>query len=118
MKGNLRKAFWVAALAAAFALSAVASTATTAYDNSIRASVTKKLADKSELREVQAAVEDGIVTLTGTVASYPDKLEAAKKAKADHVAGVRNLIEVSATSIADSDTLVMLTVAPRQPVLL
>lgn len=103
MKGNLRKSFWVAALAAVFAVSAAASTATTAYDNSIRAAVVQKLAGKSELRGVQAAVEDGIVTLTGTVASYPDKLEAAKKAKADHVAGVRNLIEVSAPSIADAD---------------
>jgi hyperosmotically inducible periplasmic protein len=103
MKDNWTKSFAVMAMAAAFAVSAGASTATTAYDSSIRNTVTQKLADKSELRGVQASVEDGIVTLTGTVASYPDKLQAAKKAKTDHVAGVRNLIEVKAPAISDAD---------------
>ena len=103
MKGKLTKVLWVTALAAAFAVSAAASTATTAYDAGIRSAVSQKLAGKSELRGVQASVEDGIVTLTGTVASYPDKLEAAKKAKTDHVAGVRNLIEVNAPATSDAD---------------
>ena len=103
MSGKWMKGFWVTALAAAFAVSAAASTATTAYDAGIRTAVTQKLASKTELRGVQASVEDGIVTLTGAVASYPDKLEAAKKAKTDHVAGVRNLIEVNAPAISDAD---------------
>jgi len=68
------------------------------YDNDIQARVTKQLADKKEFSKVQAATEDGIVTLTGTVDVYQQKLDAAKKVrKADKVAGVRNLIEVSST---------------------
>lgn len=97
------KGLGVAVLAAALAMSASASTATTAYDSNIRSAVAQKLASKPELRGVQASVEDAIVTLTGSVASYPDKLEAAKKAKVDHVAGVRNLVEVNAPAISDAD---------------
>ena len=68
------------------------------YDNEIQSRVTKQLADKKEFRNVQAATEDGIVTLTGSVDLYQQKLDAAKKArKADKVSGVRNLIEVSST---------------------
>jgi hyperosmotically inducible protein len=68
------------------------------YDNDIQARVTKQLADKKEFRNVQAATEDGIVTLTGSVDLYQQKLEAAKKArKSDKVTGVRNLIEVAST---------------------
>jgi osmotically-inducible protein OsmY len=104
MKGKTMKGLLVAVvMSVAFAVSASASTATTAYDTNIRSAVAQKLASKAELRGVQAAVEDGIVTLTGSVASYPDKMEAAKKAKVDHVAGVRNLVEVSAPATSDAD---------------
>ena len=103
MKSKMIRGLWVMALAVAFGVSAMASTATTAYDAGIRTAVTQKLQGKSELRGVQSSVEDGIVTLTGTVASYPDKLEAAKKAKVDHVAGVRNLVEVNAPAVTDAD---------------
>ncbi|HZQ66999.1 MAG TPA: BON domain-containing protein [Terriglobales bacterium] len=72
------------------------------YDNDIQARVTKQLADKKEFRNVQAATEDGIVTLTGTVDLYQQKLDAAKKArKTDKVSGVRNLIEVSSAAPDD-----------------
>lgn len=68
------------------------------YDNDIQARVTKQLADKKEFSNVQAATEDGIVTLTGSVDLYQQKLDAAKKVrKSDKVTGVRNLIEVSST---------------------
>jgi hyperosmotically inducible periplasmic protein len=103
MQGKMIRGLWVMGLAVAFGVSAVASTATSAYDAGIRTAVTQKLQSKSELRGVQSSVEEAIVTLTGTVASYPDKLEAAKKAKVDHVAGVRNLIEVNAPAVADAD---------------
>ena len=97
------KGLWIAALAGAFAVSAAASTATTAYDANIRSAVAQKLASKPALRGVQANVEDAVVTLTGSVATYPDKIEAAKKAKVDHVAGVRNLVQVSAPAVSDAD---------------
>jgi hyperosmotically inducible protein len=51
---------------------------------------------------VQANVEDGIVTLTGTVDLYQRKLDAAKDArKTSNVQGVRNLITVAGPDVAD-----------------
>jgi hyperosmotically inducible periplasmic protein len=68
------------------------------YDRDIQSHVTQQLADKAEFRNLQASVEDGIVTLTGSVNLYQQKLDAAKKVrKMDKVQGVRNLIEVSST---------------------
>ena len=66
------------------------------YDGDIQSRVSQQLAAKEEFRNLQAAVEDGIVTLTGTVDVYQQKLDAAKKVrKTEKVQGVRNLIEVS-----------------------
>jgi osmotically-inducible protein OsmY len=68
------------------------------YDGDIQARVAQQLAEKKEFRNLNAATEDGIVTLTGTVDLYQQKLDAAKKVrKMDKVAGVRNLIAVSTT---------------------
>jgi osmotically-inducible protein OsmY len=48
-------------------------------------------------------VEDGIVTLTGSVDLYQRKLDAAKLArKAAHVQGVRNLITVGGPDVPDA----------------
>jgi len=72
------------------------------YDNQIEASVEKKLGAKSAFHEVKSSVEDGIVTLTGSVDLYQRKLDAAKLArKVSNVAGVRNLIEVSGANVSD-----------------
>src|SRR5256884_8987955 len=66
------------------------------YDGAIQNRVSQQLADKKEFRNLHAATEDGIVTLTGTVDVYQQKLDAAKKVrKTEKVQGVRNLIEVS-----------------------
>jgi hyperosmotically inducible periplasmic protein len=74
------------------------------YDQQIQAKVTQELAQKKEFRNVQASVEDGIVTLTGNVDLYQQELDAAKKArKTEHVQGVRNLIAVNGPNVADSD---------------
>ncbi|MBZ5719513.1 MAG: BON domain-containing protein [Acidobacteriia bacterium] len=68
------------------------------YDQAIVARVEQQLASKQEFRNLQAAVDDGIVTLTGNVDLYQQKLDAAKKVrKLSQVQGVRNLIEVSST---------------------
>jgi len=68
------------------------------YDNAIQAKVAQKLAEKKEFRNVKASTEDGIVTLSGTVEVYQQKLDAAKKVrKIADVQGVRNLIAVSMT---------------------
>ena len=67
------------------------------YDQQIQQAVSQKIHGSKQLQNVNARVEDGIVTLTGTVNLYQDKLNAAKKAKkiAD-VTGVRNHVEVAA----------------------
>jgi osmotically-inducible protein OsmY len=73
------------------------------YDNEIQTNVTHKLAAKNQFANVQSSVEDGIVTLTGTVDLYQRKLDAAKLArKTSHAAGVRNLITVAAPTITDA----------------
>src|SRR5579863_486488 len=96
----------VGSLLAAGLLSAtlVAETTTAAarYDNQITNTVTQKLAAKSQFRDVRPTVEDGIVTLTGTVDLFQRKLDAAKLArKTADVQGVRNLITVAGPSVAD-----------------
>ena len=72
------------------------------YDPNIQTAVTHKLATKSQFRNVKADVEDGIVTLTGTVDLYQRKLDAAKLArKTAKVQGVRNLITVVGPDVPD-----------------
>jgi len=73
------------------------------YDNQIQTTVTQKLASKSQFSDVKASVEDGIVTLTGTVDLYQRKLDAAKTArKTADVTGVRNLITVAGATVPDA----------------
>ena len=72
------------------------------YDNQIQTAVAQKLAAKSQFRDVQSSVEDGIVTLTGTVDLYQRKLDAAKLArKSANVQGVRDLVTVAGPSVSD-----------------
>jgi|SRR5580698_117772 hyperosmotically inducible protein len=74
------------------------------YDQSIQSKVTEQLTGKGEFRNVQSTVEDGIVTLTGSVDLYQQKLDAAKKVRKDaEVQGVRNLITVEGKSVSDAD---------------
>ena len=83
--------------------SLVAETAASRYDNQLQSAVTKKLESKSQFSNVQASVEDGIVTLTGTVDLYQKKLDAAKLAKkAPKSQGVRNLITVAGPDVPDA----------------
>jgi hyperosmotically inducible periplasmic protein len=73
------------------------------YDSPIQAAVTAELASKAQFHNVNATVEDGIVTLTGTVDLYQRKLDAAKVArKIAKVEGVRNLITVASPEVADA----------------
>jgi osmotically-inducible protein OsmY len=73
------------------------------YDNQIQSAVTQKLAAKNQFSDVKASVEDGIVTLTGTVDLYQRKLDAAKLArKAANAQGVRNLVTVAGPAVPDA----------------
>lgn len=75
----------------------------TRNDPAIQARAAQELANKREFRNVQAATEDGIVTLSGTVDLYQQKLDAAKKVKKmSNVQGVRNLIEVAGKDVPDA----------------
>lgn len=82
----------------------MADTAASRYDNQIESKVTQKLAAKRQFSKVKANVEDGIVTLTGTVDLYQRKLDAAKMARkaTPNVAGVRNLITVAGPNVPDA----------------
>ena len=73
------------------------------YDDQIQNAVTHKLASKSQFSNVTANVEDGIVTLTGTVDLYQRKLDAGKAArKIANVQGVRNLVTVAGPNVPDA----------------
>jgi osmotically-inducible protein OsmY len=79
-------------------------TAASRYDTTIRAKVSRQLASKNEFHNVQATVDDGIVTLNGSVDLYQQKLDAAKKIrKTENVQGVRNLITVNGKNISDAE---------------
>lgn len=83
-------------------LSMTAMAATGRYDQQIQQTVSEKIRDAKQLQSVNSSVEDGIVTLTGTVNLYQDKLDAAKKIKkVANVAGVRNDIAVAGETVAD-----------------
>jgi hyperosmotically inducible protein len=76
-----------------------AQTTSARYDSDIQARVTQQLTKKQDFRNLQASTEDGIVTLSGSVDLYQQKLDAAKKVrKLDKVQGVRNLIAVSSSA--------------------
>jgi hyperosmotically inducible periplasmic protein len=76
-------------------VSLAAQTASARYDSDIQSRVSQQLTKKQEFRNLQASTEDGIVTLSGTVDLYQQKLDAAKKVrKLDKVQGVRNRIAV------------------------
>lgn len=76
-----------------------AQTTSARYDSDIQSQVTRQLAKKQEFRNLQASTEDGIVTLSGNVDLYQQKLDAARKVrKLDKVQGVRNMVAVSSSA--------------------
>src|SRR5437660_2419370 len=102
-KKGLLKAVGLLLSVAVLSAMLVAQTAATRYDNQIQTTVTHKLATKSQFAGVKSNVEDGIVTLTGTVDLYQRKLDAAKLArKTSNVQGVRNLITVAGPNVPDA----------------
>ncbi len=83
-------------------LSMTALAATGRYDQQIQQAVSAKMHNSGQLQNVSSSVEDGIVTLTGSVSLFQDKLDAAKKAKElANVSGVRNQIAVAGETVPD-----------------
>jgi len=101
---TMKKQFLAVTLALLVLLSMTAMAATTGrYDQQIQQAVSQKIQGAKQLQSVNSSVEDGIVTLTGTVNLYQDKLDAAKKVKKlGHVNGVRNDITVAGQTVPDN----------------
>jgi len=73
------------------------------YDQQIQQAVSQKIQKAKQLQNVSSSVDDGIVTLSGTVSLYQDKLDAANKIKKiANVAGVRNDIAVAGQTVPDN----------------
>jgi len=104
MKAFLRSFGWFVGVSILSVGMAAQTTGANRYDATIQDKVSHQLASKKEFHNVQAAVEDGIVTLSGSVDLYQQKLDAAKKIrKTANVQGVRNLIAVNGKSVADAN---------------
>jgi len=98
----MKKQLLAVTLALLVLLSMTAMAATGRYDQQIQQAVSQKIQDAKQLQSVNSSVEDGIVTLTGTVSLYQDKLDAAKKVKKlANVNGVRNDIAVAGETLPD-----------------
>jgi hyperosmotically inducible protein len=102
MNTNMKKTVGITAVALLLLLSMTALAATGRYDQQVQQAVNVKIHDAKQLQNVQSSVEDGIVTLSGTVNLFQDKLDAAKKVKKlTNVSGVRNEIAVAGPTLAD-----------------
>src|SRR5580658_3123435 len=99
---TMRKHILSSTLALLVLLSMTAMAATGRYDEQIQQAVSQKIHDAKQLQAVNSSVEDGVVTLTGTVNLYQDKLDATKKIKKlANVTGVRNDIVVAGETVPD-----------------
>ena len=99
----MKKTLAVLTLGLFVLLSMTALASTGRYDQQIQQAVSHKIQETKQLQKVNSSVEDGIVTLTGSVDLYQDKLDAAKKAKkVANVNGVRNDIAVAGENVPDS----------------
>jgi len=73
-------------------------------DQQLQAQVTAQLEKKDIFRSVTASVDDGIVTISGEVPLYIDKVNAEKRVrKVKSVDGVRNHVQVAGPAVADSE---------------
>ena len=71
------------------------------YDQQIQAKASEEIGKRDKFKDVRTTVEDGIVTLNGSVELYIDKVNAEKRVrKIQNVDGVRNHIQV-ASSVHD-----------------
>jgi len=91
---------WVAML---FLTAGLAAAQSNKHDADIREHLGKDL-KSDKFNNVQATVEDGVVTLTGTVDKYSDREKAERKASSiEHVQGVRDQIEVAGKRVNDDE---------------
>lgn len=75
-----------------------------ADDNSLRAQIVNKALNKSQFKNVQVTVNNGVVKLTGTVDTFYWKEEAGKRARrVKGVTALDNEIEVAGPEISDEE---------------
>ncbi|HXS76757.1 MAG TPA: BON domain-containing protein [Terracidiphilus sp.] len=103
-----RKIFTLVLLVAGAGFPALAATQTSSrqaqQDRDVQAQVTAQLEKKELFRAVKAEVNDGIVTITGEVPLYIDKVNAEKRVrKVKNVDGVRNHVQVAGPSVTDDE---------------
>jgi len=109
MKNILRITSLVLAMAAASVGLNAETTGAAQYDASIESKVTQKLGSKKAFRDIRSTVEDGVVTLTGNVDLYEQKLDVGKSIhKLSHVQGVHNLIAVTGKDVPDTELVAQL----------
>jgi osmotically-inducible protein OsmY len=86
----------------AFSQGSAASPSATAQDSSASAAAARL--SKSQFKNINVTVDHGVATLTGTVALYQNKADAAKRVlKAHGVTAVNNQIAVAGSDVSDSD---------------
>ncbi|MGA7291307.1 MAG: BON domain-containing protein [Terriglobales bacterium] len=99
----MKKQSFIVTVAMLALLSVTAMAGNNRYDQQIQQAASQKIHDAKQLQGVTSSVEDGIVTLTGTVGLYKDKLDAANKVKKlSNVNGVRNDIVVAGENVPDA----------------
>ena len=86
------------------ALAAQMSSRQVQQDKEIQAAVTAQLEKKETFRSLKADVSEGIVTISGEVPMYIDKINAEKRVrKVKDVDGVRNHVVVGGAGVADEE---------------
>src|ERR1700760_2383219 len=76
--------------------------AATASDSDMQAKIAGELQKKTQFNNVQSKVENGTVTLTGTVRTYQQKVDLEKKvARLDKKAKFNDLVTVNTETVPD-----------------
>jgi hyperosmotically inducible protein len=84
-------------------LATAAAQANAGLDNQILADVQNKALNKSQFKTVKATVQNGVVTLTGTVDVYSQKEDLDKRVhRIKNIKGVENEVEVAGPEVPDA----------------
>jgi len=84
-------------------MTAMAQSADPGKDNQLLAEITNKALSNKKFKDVKASVQNGIVTLTGTVDVYDTKVDADRRVhRVKNVKAVENEIEVGGPEVPDN----------------
>jgi hyperosmotically inducible protein len=84
-------------------MTVMAQSADPAKDNQILADINNKALNKSKFKDIKAAVQNGVVTLTGTVDVYDTKADVDKRVhRIKNVKAVENEVEVAGPEVPDN----------------